>query len=160
MALDHPIARVDGPLNAVVIDADPVGRLSLVGSGAGAGPTASAVAGDLLDLAHGDERPVFAGPGALAVSPPAAAAGTLEAKFYIRLLVADRPGVIAQVTDTLAKHLVSIESFLQKPPEDAARVPIVLTTQMCCEATARAALDAMAALEAVAEPPLLMPLEG
>lgn len=160
MALDHPIARVDGPLNAVVIDADPVGRLSLVGSGAGAGPTASAVAGDLLDLAHGDERPVFAGPGALQATPEPAPSGTLNARFYMRLRVADRPGVIARVTETLAQHLVSIESFLQKPPEDAARVPIVLTTQLCPESTARAALDAIASIDAMAEPPVLMPLEG
>jgi homoserine dehydrogenase len=160
MASEHPLARVDGPLNAVVIDADPVGRLSLVGSGAGAGPTASAVAADLLDLAHGDERPVFSGPGASAKAPTVAASGALESRFYIRMRVADRPGVIARVTDTLAKHMVSIESFLQKPPEDAARVPIVLTTQTCSEAVARAALAELASLDAMAERPALMPLEG
>ena len=60
---EHPLARVNGGLNAVVVDADPVGRLTMIGAGAGAGPTASAVAGDLLDLSHGDKRPVFSGPG-------------------------------------------------------------------------------------------------
>jgi homoserine dehydrogenase len=160
LAQDHPIARVDGALNAVVIEADPVGRLSFVGAGAGAGPTASAVAGDLIDLSHGDVRPVFSGPGAGNGVTTQAPHGTLEAKFYIRLRVADRPGAIAKVTDTLAKHLVSIESFLQKPPEDASRVPIVLTTQICREATVKAALAELAGLEVVVETPVLMPLEG
>ena len=82
-----------------------------------------------------------------------------QSKFYVRLRVADKAGTIARVTDTLAKHLVSIESFLQKPPEDAARVPIVLTTQATSEVVVRAALEELSRLEVVVEPPILMPLE-
>jgi homoserine dehydrogenase len=158
LAADHPLARVNGGLNAVVVDADPVGRLTMIGAGAGAGPTASAVAGDLLDLSHGDQRPVFSGPGA-AVPSEEAVSTSDQAKFYVRLRVADKAGTIARVTDTLAKHMVSIESFLQKPPEDASRVPIVLTTQATDEATLRAALDELSRLEVVVEKPILMPLE-
>lgn len=159
LAQDHPIARVNGPLNAVVIDAEPVGRLSLVGRGAGAGPTASAVAGDLIDLSHEDSRPVFSGPGQ--ANPLTAASGGLLAnsKFYVRLRVPDRAGTIAKITDTLAKHLVSIESFLQKPPEDAARVPIVLTTQPMAEQDLLDALAELSRLDVLVEAPVLMPLE-
>jgi homoserine dehydrogenase len=114
----------------------------------------------LIDLSHGDVRPVFAGPGIGNGSARQAPHGTLEAKFYVRLRVADRPGAIAKVTDTLAKHLVSIESFLQKPPEDAARVPIVLTTQVTAEQVVREALAELASLDVVVEAPVLMPLEG
>ncbi|GIU65874.1 homoserine dehydrogenase [Candidatus Phycosocius spiralis] len=156
---DHPIARVNGALNAVVIDADPVGRLSLVGAGAGAGPTASAVAGDLIDLSHQDTRPVFSGPGQANSRFLPNQQGSAISKFYVRLRVADRAGTIAKITDTLAKHLVSIESFLQKPPEDAARVPIVLTTQPMAEGDLFKAMAELSRLEIMVEPPILMPLE-
>jgi homoserine dehydrogenase len=154
----HPLAQVNGGLNAIVIDADPVGRLTMIGAGAGAGPTASAVAGDLLDLSHGDERPAFSRPPVVDALPDAGLRSEAT-KFYVRLRVADKAGTIARVTDTLAKHLVSIESFLQKPPEDAARVPIVLTTQATIEATLKSALNELLDLEVVVEPPVLMPLE-
>jgi homoserine dehydrogenase len=159
LAAEHPLARVNGGLNAVVIDADPVGRLTMIGAGAGAGPTASAVAGDLLDLSHGDQRPVFSGPGDATSSGGPGVSQEELTKFYVRLRVADKAGTIARVTDTLAKHLVSIESFLQKPPEDAARVAIVLTTQATQESTLHEALDELSQLDVVVEKPILMPLE-
>jgi homoserine dehydrogenase len=159
LAAEHPLARVNGGLNAVVVDADPVGRLTMIGAGAGAGPTASAVAGDLLDLSHGDQRPVFSGPGDAVGSVGSSAQETEQPKFYVRLRVADKAGTIARITDTLAKHLVSIESFLQKPPEDAARVPIVLTTQATQESTLLEALNELSRLDVVVEKPILMPLE-
>jgi homoserine dehydrogenase len=159
LAAEHPLARVNGGLNAVVIDADPVGRLTMIGAGAGAGPTASAVAGDLLDLSHGDKRPVFFGPGDATGAGGSSGDEQELTKFYVRLRVADKAGTIARITDTLAKHLVSIESFLQKPPEDAARVAIVLTTQATQEATLHEALDELSQLDVVVEKPILMPLE-
>jgi homoserine dehydrogenase len=158
LASEHPLARVNGGLNAVVVDANPVGRLTMIGAGAGAGPTASAVAGDLLDLSHGDQRPVFSGPG-MAQRTSGHSGKAEQSKFYVRLRVADKAGTIARVTDTLAKHLVSIESFLQKPPEDAARVAIVLTTQATLESTLRDALDELSRHDVVVEKPILMPLE-
>ena len=156
---DHPIARAEGPLNAVVVDGVPIGRLTLVGRGAGAGPTASAVAADLIDLIHGDERPVFAAPVAGNAGPKAAAPGTGRSRFYVRLRVADRPGVIAAITETLARHEVSIESFMQRPIESAAQVPIILTTQTCDEAIIARALSEIASLPAVVEAPCLLRLE-
>jgi homoserine dehydrogenase len=159
LSAEHPLARVNGGLNAVVIDADPVGRLTMIGAGAGAGPTASAVAGDLLDLSHGDQRPVFSGPGATTQTNALSTHEPEMMKFYVRLRVADKAGTIARITDTLAKHLVSIESFLQKPPEDAMRVPIVLTTQATLETTLREALGELSRLDVVVEQPILMPLE-
>jgi homoserine dehydrogenase len=159
LAVDHPLARVNGGLNAVVVDCEPMGRLTMIGAGAGAGPTASAVAGDLLDLSHGDQRPVFSGPGTASNGASTASQASEAHRFYVRLRVADKPGTIARVTDTLAKHLVSIESFLQKPPEGALRVPIVLTTQATQEATILSALEELSRLDVVVEKPMLMPLE-
>lgn len=159
LSAEHPLSRVNGGINAVVVDCEPMGRLTMIGAGAGAGPTASAVAGDLLDLFYGDTRPVFSGPGSVAQGQ-IDGNGDIEAqKFYVRLRVADKAGTIARVTDTLAKHNVSIESFLQKPPEDAVHVPIVLTTQATHETTLHAALRELSHLDVVAEKPVLMPLE-
>ncbi len=158
LAFDHPLASVGGALNAAVVEAEPVGRLTFIGKGAGAGPTASAVAADLIDLLAGRAGPAFGRP--LAELAPAARATPKErGRFYMRLLVADRPGVIAAVSDRLGREGISIESILQMPSRDAGPVPIVLTTQPC----PREALDAAALhiqqLDAVSEPPRVMPIE-
>lgn len=158
VAFDHPLAAVGGALNAVVIDAEPVGRLTFVGRGAGAGPTASAVAADLLDILANAARPPFGRPvDSLAHYPPAARAE--EGRFFVRILVHDKPGTIAAVADQLAKAGVSIESFLQDPAQGGADVPIVLTTQRCPRAALDAALRHIGALDVVAAPPRMMPIE-
>lgn len=158
LAFDHPLASVNGALNAAVVDADPVGRLTFVGKGAGAGPTASAVAADLMDLLNGRNGPAF-GKLLKDLAPAARATPEEYGRFYMRLLVEDKPGVIAAVSDRLGREKLSIESILQMPSRDAPAVPIVLTTQPC----ARAALDAAAreieSLEAVTKPPRIMPIE-
>jgi homoserine dehydrogenase len=158
VAFDHPLASVGGSLNAVVVDADPVGRLTFVGRGAGSGPTASAVVADLLDLLAGAARPPFGRPVAhLKSHPPAARAE--EGRFFVRILVHDKPGVIAAIADQLAKAGVSIESFLQDPAQAGADVPIVLTTQRCPRGALDAAVRHIAALDVVAAPPRVMPIE-
>ena len=79
-----------------------------------------------------------------------------ESRAYIRLMVRDQPGVIAAVSETLAEAGVSIDSFLQKPVEDAGGVPIVLTTHQAPETVLQDAMERMARLDAVvAEPRML-----
>ena len=151
--LDHPLARVDGALNALFIQGRRIGRIFIQGAGAGAGPTAAAVAADIADVMAGARRPVFQAPAAdlQTFSPvsPADAAG----RAYVRLLVRDEPGVIASISETLAEAGVSIDSFLQKAVEDAGGVPIVLTTHLAPEATLAQAVNAMAALPTLIAPP-------
>lgn len=156
--LNNPIAQVDGATNAVLVNADPVGTLTFIGSGAGAGPTASAVAADLMDLAHGDARPVFSGPCIGRDSFMNAKKNSLDAKFYVRFRVADKPGVIAKISDTLARHQVSIESFLQKPPPTCQNVAIMLTTQICNESILIDALHELSGYDEFIDTPLIMPL--
>jgi homoserine dehydrogenase len=151
--LDHPLARVDGVLNALFIEGRKIGRIFIQGAGAGAGPTAAAVAADIADVMTGASRPVFQ---ALAGSlRPFTPVGASEAvgRAYVRLLVKDEPGVIASVSETLAEAGVSIDSFLQKPVEGAGGVPIVLTTHVAPEATIQKAVAAMAALPTLLAPP-------
>jgi homoserine dehydrogenase len=157
LPLDHPLASVNGSLNALVVDAEPVGRLSFVGRGAGAGPTAASVASDLMDLANGGGGAPF-GRAFAALLPAAAATPPDHGQYYLRFLVSDRPGVVAAVSDRLAREQISIESFLQAPPASAV-VPIVLTTQTCLREALNRAVAAIAALEFELEPPLVLAIE-
>lgn len=158
LALDHPLANVGGSLNAIVVDAEPVGQLTFIGRGAGEGPTASAVAADLIDVAEGRGSPAF-GQSLAKLSAAARAAPAEQGRFYVRMLVEDRPGVIAAVSERLGRENVSIESFLQMPGFEAPVVPIVLTTQPCARTALDAAAAAIESLDAVTEPPLVMPIE-
>ena len=154
-----PLARVDGVYNAVVIEGDFVGRVMLEGRGAGAGPTASAVVADLIDLARGRTTPVWgAAAGALSDAPSvpiSAHAGC----YYLRLMVVDRPGVIADVTAVLRDLGVSLESMLQRGRSPAEAVPVVLVTHETREDAMRAAVARITALDAVLEPPTVLRIE-
>jgi homoserine dehydrogenase len=150
--LSHPLAQAMGSLNALFVEGRRIGRLFLQGPGAGEGPTAAAVAADIADVIAGAVRPVFQGP-ASNLKPLAATAGSgWNGKAYIRLMVKDQPGVIAGVSEALAKAEVSIDSILQRPVDDGL-VPIVITTHPASEAAVKDALDHIAALDAVSETP-------
>jgi homoserine dehydrogenase len=154
-----PIALVDGVFNAVVAEGDFVGRVMLQGRGAGAGPTASAVVADLIDLARARTTPVWgAASGALSAKPSV----PIEAHvgcYYLRLMVVDRPGVIADVTAALRDAGVSLESMLQRGRSPGEAVPVVLVTHETSEAAMRSALDRIGALDAVLERPAVIRIE-
>jgi len=154
--LSHPLAQAGGALNALFIEGTRIGRIFLQGPGAGSGPTAAAVAADIADVMTGAVRPVFQGPArSLAPFTPVDPSKSLG-RAYLRFLVKDEPGVIAAVSETLAEAGVSIESFLQKPVENADGVPIVLTTHAVAESVLKAAIDRIAELPAVIDRPRLL----
>ena len=154
--LGSPLAETGGALNALYVQTQRVGPLFLQGAGAGGAATAAAVAADLADLAAGGSRPVFSasasGLALLASADPRARSGSA----YVRLTVRDRPGVIAAVTEALAKAQVSIDSFLQRPVEDSGHVPIVLTTQSASQSALDDAVGHIAGIEALVEPPRVL----
>ena len=155
-----PIARVDGVFNAVVAEGDFVGRVMLEGRGAGAGPTPSAVVADLIDLARNRATPVW---GAAAAELSAAPSVPMSAHFgpyYIRLMVVDRPGVIADVTAALRDHGISLESMLQRGRSPGEAVPVVLVTHETKESAMREAVARIAALSTVMEEPTLIRIEA
>jgi homoserine dehydrogenase len=153
------LARVDGVFNAVVIEGDFAGHVVLQGRGAGAGPTASAVVADLIDIARGRATPVWgAASGALADAPSLPMTAHSGA-YYLRLMVVDRPGVIADVTAILRDHGVSLESMLQRGRSPGEAVPVVLTSHETGEGEMRAALARIADLDAVLESPTLIRIE-
>ncbi|MCX7686140.1 MAG: homoserine dehydrogenase [Acetobacteraceae bacterium] len=157
--LAHPIARVEGVFNAVVAEGDAVGRVMLEGRGAGAGPTASAVVADLIDLARGRITPVWGAASADLAPVPSVPMTAHEGCYYLRLMVLDRPGVIADVTSILRDHGISLETMIQRGRAPGEAVPVVLTTHETKESAMRAALERIAALETVVEPPALIRIE-
>ena len=154
--LNHPLAQAGGALNALFIESARTGRIFVQGPGAGAGPTAAAVAADIADVMAGAVRPVFQAPaGELRPFQPVDPSRS-RSRAYLRFLVKDEPGVIAAVSETLAEAGVSIESFLQKPVENANGVPIVLTTHEAAESVLAAAIERIAGLPAVLDRPRML----
>jgi homoserine dehydrogenase len=156
-----PIAHVDGVFNAVVVEGDAVGRLMLEGRGAGAEPTASAVVADLIDIAAGRRAPSFGIPASELRAPKSAPMERHRGAYYMRLMVHDRPGVIADVAAALRDQQVSMEQMLQHGRAAAGEaVPVVITTHATEEAAMARAVERIAALGTVREPPRLIRIES
>ena len=155
-----PIASVEGVLNAVVGEGDFVDTTVFEGRGAGAGPTASAVVADLVDVARGNRLPTFSVPVASLRAAKPVPIDQRSGAYYVRLMVMDRPGVIADIAACLRDHAVSMEALVQRAraPEEA--VPVVMTTHDVVEASMAAALAQIGALESVVEPPRMIRIES
>jgi homoserine dehydrogenase len=156
-----PIANVEGVNNAVVAEGDFVGSILSEGAGAGAGPTASAVVADLIDIARGIRLPTFAVPASELEAATPAPMESHEGGYYLRLMCLDRPGVIAGVAAALRDHDISVETLVQRgrgPGGEA--VPVVITTHETQESAMRGALAQIEALEAVLEPPRVIRIEA
>ena len=138
---NSPLGQLEGGTNMVVIEGDAVGQIVLRGAGAGEGPTASAILGDVIDIARGLKMPVFGAPAASLREAGRAGTG-LAAAHYLRLSVQDAPGVLAKVTTALSDQGISINEMRQ-PAHGDGEAEILIVTHPC----ARAALDT--ALEAV-----------
>ncbi|HET6537604.1 MAG TPA: homoserine dehydrogenase [Sphingopyxis sp.] len=155
---DHPLAYVPGALNAVVAEGNFVGRLFFEGAGAGAGPTASAIVADIIDIAREEFGPAFAMPVKALDEAAIADVGSRIGKHYVRLIVQDRLGVLAEIATAMRDAGVSIESFIQRGTETADDVVIALVTH---EGPARAIQQALATLESsdfIIGTPMQMPI--
>lgn len=159
VAQSTPIARVDDVYNAVVVEGDFVGRTVFEGRGAGAGPTASAVVADVVDIARGIALPTFSIPAANLKPAQIAPMDQHVGSYYIRLLVLDQPGVMADVTAILRDEDISIESMLQRGRAPGEPVPVVLITHETREAALDRALTRIAALAPVQQPPVMIRIE-
>jgi homoserine dehydrogenase len=157
--LGAPIAHIEGVFNAVVVEGDFVGTTMFQGRGAGQGPTASAVVADLVDVARGRHMPAFVVPAKRLAAKKVSPMGRHVGAYYIRLMVQDRPGVIAALSGALAKERISVESMLQQGRSGEV-VPVVLTTHETEEAAMQRAIARIARLKAVAEEPCLIRIEA
>jgi homoserine dehydrogenase len=156
---EAPIAAVEGVFNGVVAEGDFVGQVMLEGRGAGAHPTASAVVADLVDIAAGRYVPPFGVPAASLENLPGAPMESHRGAYYIRLMVVDQPGVIADIAAALRDQEVSMASMIQHGRAPGESVPIVLTTHDTVEAAMQRALDAIGRLATVREPPRMIRIE-
>ncbi|CAO3419222.1 homoserine dehydrogenase [Azospirillum argentinense] len=154
-----PIAAVDGVFNAVIAQGDFVDRVLFVGRGAGEGPTASAVVADLIDIARGRSTPTFGVPAAQLSEAQPSPMEARRGSYYVRLMVVDRPGVIADVAAAMRDQNVSMEQFLQRGRAPGEAVPVVLTTHDTEEAAMQRALATIADKESVVEPPRMIRIE-
>ena len=164
------IAEVSGVTNCVAIDGDSVGNLLLVGPGAGAAPTASAVMGDILDIARGTTPYPFRVPAARLKPYTRATLGRHHGAYYVRLAVYDRSGAMAGIAGRMGERHVSLESIVQRRPRGAqiginARgqpgtpTPVILITHETTEEAIRAALDAIHRDGHVSEVPQMIRIE-
>jgi homoserine dehydrogenase len=151
---DSPIG-VDDVFNAIVIEGEPVGRITLEGRGAGGGPTASAVVADVLDIARGNRYLPFGKVTAAKFVPN----DELTSAWYLRLAVKDEPGVLADVTRIFAEEKISLLSFLQHSHQPEQAVQLVLTTHVTQEAAMRRAIAKIDALASVTEKPTAIRIE-
>jgi homoserine dehydrogenase len=145
--VDHPLASVRGSYNAVFIEGRTVGQLMLLGRGAGGGPTASAVLGDLIDAAknlHAGARGATIGH--LARKPIRPIDDTAS-QFYVSLDVVDRPGVLAAIAGVFGRHMVSIQSMQQKGQGEGAR--LIFVTHLANEAALTATIHEVRELDVV-----------
>lgn len=143
----HPLAAVRESFNALFIEADAVGELMLYGRGAGGGPTASAVLGDLIDAA---KNLVAGGRGATIgtlTRLPVRPIDEVESQFYLLMEVADRPGVLAKIAEQFGRHDVSIKSMQQRGIAHDAR--LIFVTHKAREADLRATVHALRDVEVV-----------
>ncbi len=149
--VNYPLADVNGAFNAIRLTGDFVGPVMLYGRGAGMDPTASAVAGDVMDIARNivagiDRRMAPLGYlderiKTLAIKPM----GEIVSKYYLRFSVVDRPGVLARISTVLGRFAISIESMIQKGRSEEETVSIVIMTH---EAREQDILGALAEIDA------------
>ncbi|MGB9408242.1 MAG: homoserine dehydrogenase [Terracidiphilus sp.] len=145
--LHSPLAWSHGTENMVIFSGRYGGDVVFSGHGAGGHPTAVAVVSDLLALAHGSRRVEIP-------SAPARVSAEFEVPHYIRFLVDDRPGIVAEITGALAKEQINIRAIVQKPGYPQHALPFVVTVEPCKPSALKRALQAIRGKDYLLEAPL------
>jgi len=162
---EYPIAKVGGVYNAIQLVGDACGDIMLYGRGAGALPTGSAVAGDIIDIA----RQILLEP---AITPPERSTSeglpvpelqpveSITSVYYFRLMARDEPGVLSQISGILGRYRISIAQMIQRGRKEGGSVPLVIMTHTAVERAVQSALVEIEALSCVTEKPVLIRVEG
>jgi homoserine dehydrogenase len=152
-----PLGQLQGGTNMVVIEGDQVGQIVMRGAGAGEGPTASAVMGDVMDIARGLRVSTFGQSADKLVAAQPAKVST-PAPYYLRTKLADKPGALAKVATALGDAGVSIHRMRQYDHENEA-APVLIVTHKTTRAALDVALEAMQELAVVMTPPIALRIE-
>jgi homoserine dehydrogenase len=159
------LSNVNGTLNAVTVSGDATGDILLYGRGAGMMPTASAVIGDVVDLARNLLSGTAGRVPALAFQPecirpiPILPIDRISSHYYFRFSALDRPGVLSSISGILGAHGISIQSVHQKGRKTNGAVPVVMLSHRAQEADVKMALNEISALDVVAAQPVLIRIE-
>jgi len=152
-----PLGQLDGGTNMVVLEGDSVGQIVLRGAGAGEGPTASAVMGDICDIARGLHIPVFGQPAASLAAPAPASAGAPSA-YYLRMELNDKPGALAKVATILGENGISIDRMRQYGHPDT-NAPVLIVTHKTARPNLEAALADLPGTGVVTGTPVALRIE-
>ncbi len=158
----HPLANVSGANNGIVVKGDAVGELMMIGPGAGEMPTASAIVGDLVNLATALKLPDFASYFQLAIGPDWAKLGEVgdwKCANYLRLFVHDHPGVIGKIGTIFGNHGISIASIMQHGVADE-HACVIIITHAVKEANMNAALKELSNGQFLKRLACCMPIYG
>lgn len=146
---DKMLAQVNGVMNAVLVGSDAAGETMYYGAGAGAGPTASSVIADVIDVVRaGNAIPDMGFLQDELLNTPVLAIEDVESAYYLRLSALDKPGVMAQISSILGRHNISIESLIQKDLHEG-QVPVVIVTDSVIEKSMNAAIVELESLDQV-----------
>ena len=153
----HPLAHVTDATNAVVAEGNFSGRLLFQGAGAGDKPTASAVVADIVDIARGETGPAFAMATGDLQAMQRAPSGHRRSQVYLRMMVADKPGVLAEIAAAMRDADVSIESLIQTEVEDGSAL-IAMVTHECREQAITDTLATLSGSDSLLGEPMVMHL--
>ncbi|HEG43094.1 MAG TPA: ACT domain-containing protein, partial [Phycisphaerales bacterium] len=155
---DNPLARVGGPFNAISTFGHAVGQTMFLGRGAGMMPTASAIVADIIEVAMGNSQNLFNNLSIRSLADAGVSIDSIDnlvSRFYIRLMVLDKPGTFAAIGNCLAKHEISISGLLQHEAHDANNtVPAIVTTHPNAQSKITAALADLVKLDMVEANPI------
>lgn len=156
---DQPLAKVDGPFNAVSVYGDALGHTMYLGRGAGQMPTASAVVSDLLNVAAGWYSLAFSRMD-LGAAPPAMTIDPLElqSRFYLRMNALDMPGTMAKISQVLGDKGISISAMLQHESAAGQFLPVVIITHAAQQGAVRSALTQFETLAVTDGTPICIPI--
>lgn len=161
----HPLAQVDGVFNGIYLKGDMVGEQLFYGRGAGREPTASAVIGDVVEVARNIGRDAESKVPPLGYADERLSSGRvmdineIDTNYYLRIQASDKPGVLSRIAGIMAEHNISIHSVVQKRRLSVGAVPVVFVTHVAKEADIRLAIGKIGLLDAVEGSPVIIRIE-
>ena len=150
------LGRVEGSRNIVVVDGEFGGETAFSGFGAGGEPTAVAVVSDLMAIARGNATPPD--DWLPTSAEPSPVVREFEAPHYVRFMIDDRPGIVANLAQVFSRHGINLDAVLQEPGWPKAELPFVMTLEPCSSASVAAALAEAGRFDFHVRPPLWLPM--
>ena len=153
------IGKVDGVMNAISVVGDNVGETLFYGAGAGGNATASAVISDIIEIARTKSSPMLGFKSSIEKNLTLKPIAEIQSAYYLRIIVLDKPGVLAQITTILGQQEISIDTFLQRKAKNKNHSTLLLSTHTCLESKIQIAIEKINNLEITQEKPVMIRIE-